>query len=134
MAIKTGGRKTYKSMQGKVVDMDLLRKRHELTPAVGNARMNARGDEIGPGGKIIKKREQIMNEYYKTRAVTDEQTPRKETKVQPVAEEVVETKKVTAHKKTTKPVEPTIGEITEFKDMDDNWVEDENGNFIKKGE
>ena len=34
--------------------MDLLRQRNELTPAVGNVRVNARGDELGPGGKIIK--------------------------------------------------------------------------------
>ena len=41
-------------MQGKAIDMDLLRQRNELTPAVGNVRVNARGDELGPGGKIIK--------------------------------------------------------------------------------
>jgi hypothetical protein len=38
--------------------------RNEMTIAVGNARVNARGDELGPGGKIIKKREEVMNEYY----------------------------------------------------------------------
>lgn len=134
MALKTGGRKTYKSMQGKVVDMDLLRKRHELTPAVGNARMNARGDEIGAGGKIIKKREEIMNDYYKTRTVANEQTPRKEPVQEPVAQEPVETKKATSHKKTAKPVEPTVDELNEFDSMDDGWVEDDDGNFIKKGE
>jgi hypothetical protein len=32
---------------------------------VGNARVNARGDEIGPGGQIIRKREDIMSEYFK---------------------------------------------------------------------
>ena len=53
MARKDIGRKIYRSMQGKQVDMDLLRKRNELTPAVGNARVNARGDVLGPGGKIL---------------------------------------------------------------------------------
>jgi hypothetical protein len=33
-------------------------------PAVGNAKMNARGDELGPGGKIVKKREETINAYY----------------------------------------------------------------------
>ena len=28
--------------------------------------VNARGDEIGPNGKVIKKREEIMNEYNAT--------------------------------------------------------------------
>ena len=53
MAVKQTGRKQYRTMQGKPIDMDLLRQRNELTPAVGNARVNARGDELGPGGKII---------------------------------------------------------------------------------
>ena len=44
----------------RTVDMDLLRQRNELTPAVGNARVNARGDELGPGGKIIRKREDVL--------------------------------------------------------------------------
>jgi hypothetical protein len=35
-------------------------------PAVGNVRMNARGDELGPGGKIVKKREDTINAYYES--------------------------------------------------------------------
>jgi hypothetical protein len=44
--------------------MDLLRQRNELTPAVGNARVNARGDELGPGGKIVRKCEDILKDFY----------------------------------------------------------------------
>jgi len=58
------GRKTYRSMRGKAVDMDLLMKKNELTPAVGNAKVNARGDRLGPGGQIVKKREDLIKEYY----------------------------------------------------------------------
>jgi hypothetical protein len=64
MAMKQAQRQVYRSMQGKEIDLDKLRMRNEMTVAVGNARVNARGDELGPGGKIIKKREEIMNEYY----------------------------------------------------------------------
>jgi hypothetical protein len=64
MAMKEVGRTVYKSMQGREVDLDKLRNKNETTLAVGNARVNARGDEIGAGGKIIKKREDIMAEYY----------------------------------------------------------------------
>ena len=46
MAVKQTGRKIYKTMTGKTVDMDLLRQRNELTPAVGNAKVNARGDHV----------------------------------------------------------------------------------------
>jgi len=52
-------------MRGKIVDMGKLTKAHELVPAVGNMRVNARGDQLGEGGKIIKKREEIVAEYYK---------------------------------------------------------------------
>jgi hypothetical protein len=57
-------RQVYRTMQGKEVDFDKLRNRNETVLAVGNARVNARGDEIGPGGKIIRKREDVMAEYY----------------------------------------------------------------------
>jgi hypothetical protein len=56
--------KIYKSMQGKEVDMEKLMRQNELMPAIGNVQVNARGDELGPGGKIIKKREEIVSEYY----------------------------------------------------------------------
>jgi len=57
--------KVYTSMRGKEIDMEKLTLRNELTPAVGNVRVNARGDELGPGGKVVKTREQILEEYYK---------------------------------------------------------------------
>lgn len=64
MVTKPTPKKTYRSANGKIVDIDLLRQRNELTPAVGNARVNARGDELGPGGKIIRKREEILKDFY----------------------------------------------------------------------
>ena len=64
MAMKEPGRKVYRTMQGKEIDLDKLRMKNEMTLAVGNVRMNARGDELGPGGKIIRKREDIMSEYH----------------------------------------------------------------------
>jgi hypothetical protein len=63
--MKETARKSYRSMLGTEVDMEKLRNQNELALAVGNARVNARGDEIGPGGKIIRKREDVMQEYYK---------------------------------------------------------------------
>ena len=53
-------------MQGKEVDMEKLVRQHELMPAVGNVRVNARGDELGPGGQIVRKREDIVAEYYES--------------------------------------------------------------------
>ena len=51
-------------MQGKVVDMEKLMRQNELMPAIGNMNVNARGDELGPGGKIIRRREDIVADYY----------------------------------------------------------------------
>jgi hypothetical protein len=56
--------KTYRSMQGRQIDMEKLRAQNELMPAVGNMKVNARGDELGPAGKVVRTREQIMAEYY----------------------------------------------------------------------
>jgi len=64
-------RKIYKTMQGKTVDMDMLSARNETMPAVGNVRMNARGDELGPGGVVVRKREDIVGDHY------DQQAPKK---------------------------------------------------------
>ena len=62
MAMKEQQRQVYRSMQGKEVDMNKLVMANEMTVAVGNARVNARGDELGPGGKIIRKREDVLRE------------------------------------------------------------------------
>ena len=64
MATRETPRRTYRTMQGKEIDFDQLRVKNEMTLAVGNSRVNARGDEVGPGGKIIRKREDIMTEYH----------------------------------------------------------------------
>ena len=97
-------------MQGKLVDMDMLRKKNELTHAVGNARVNARGDELGPGGKIIRKREDLVKDYYENNRGK-------------VSEKAV--KKGAEKDLTDDWVEP---------DTQEEWIEDEDGNFVKKGE
>lgn len=56
--------RTYRTMQGKEIDMDKLLAKNELMPAIGNNRVNARGDELGNGGKILRKREEVMSDYY----------------------------------------------------------------------
>jgi len=71
--------KTHMSMRGKEVDMEKLNLQNELLPAVGNMKVNARGDEIGAGGKIIRTKEQILQDYYAAnpRAVQEEITSRR---------------------------------------------------------
>lgn len=138
MALKGNARKTYKTMRGRSVDMEQLQQRNELTPAVGNARVNARGDELGPGGKIVRKKEDLLKEYYETQSsVPEEPMPGKAT----TAPETTSTAETTKSNKTTraqkKVEEKGINEdpkmAAEFGD-DEDWVEDADGNFVPKGE
>ena len=66
--------RTIRSMRGKEIDMEKLNLKNETLPAVGNMKVNARGDEIGKGGKIVRTREEILKDYYKDnpRAVQEE--------------------------------------------------------------
>ena len=121
--------KIYQTMQGKQIDIDLLRKRNELTPAVGNARVNARGDELGPGGKIVKKREDSVKAYYQTPNAVNGTVEEAET---PLAEEVVAEKpKARTTQKSKTPAQ--VAKEQEELDTQEEWVEDKDGNFVKRG-
>jgi hypothetical protein len=108
MTMKSKGRKIYKTANGKNVDLDLLISRNELTPAVGNARVNARGDELGPGGKIVRKREDVLKDYYEQSTGVKDETVKRE-----------------------KPTEPSVTTASTAEEAE--WKDDGEGNFIKKG-
>lgn len=57
-------KRTYRTAQGKMIDIDGLILTNEQTIAVGNMNVNARGDELGPGGAIKRTREQVLQDYY----------------------------------------------------------------------
>ena len=128
MPMKQGGKQVYKTLQGKLIDMDMLRQKNELTPAVGNVRVNARGDELGRGGKIVRSREEVLKDYYAAQEGMPDENVRKH------EAEIVEESKPAAKPKRTKKEEqpdplvvtpPTAAEEAE-------WVEDEDGDFVKK--
>lgn len=80
-------------MQGRMVDIDKLRAQNENIPAVGNMGVNARGDVIGQGGKIIKPKEQVMRDYYETPRGAAKDTPVKKSpivKPQPISQPKIE--------------------------------------------
>lgn len=116
MAMRQKGKTVHRSMRGKTVDMDMLRQRNELTPAVGNVRVNARGDELGPGGEIIRKREQVLQDYYEQSAKMGDESAFQ--KAQPQTTETLE--------------EIAVSRAEQL--AQDDWIEDEDGNFIKRGE
>lgn len=64
----------YRSALGRSVDIDALRLANEEAVAVGNMRVNARGDELGAGGTVARPRKEVMSDYYNSNAVyTQEQ-------------------------------------------------------------
>lgn len=129
MAVKQTGRKQYRTMQGTVIDMDLLRQKNELTPAVGNVRVNARGDQLGPGGKIIKKREEVLRDYY------DDNVAPTEFEQPPTKEKVEETAPaVEVETPAPRTTSTRAGRTKAESKTDDEWVEDSDGNFVKRGE
>ena len=55
----------YTTAQGKQLDIESLRVANEETIAVGNMKVNARGDKLGHGGRIIETRNQTQDAYNK---------------------------------------------------------------------
>ena len=54
----------YKTAMGKVVDMGALAAKNEKARAVGNMKVNARGDDIDSHGRIIKPVTEKVNDIY----------------------------------------------------------------------
>jgi len=57
--------KIYKTAMGKALDMDRLKMSNEDSIAVGNMKTNARGDQLGPGGRVVQNRNQVMDQHYR---------------------------------------------------------------------
>jgi len=64
-----------RSAQGKAVDVDALRLANEETIAIGNMKTNARGDELGAGGEVVKTKAEVMREYYNLNSPVADDTP-----------------------------------------------------------
>lgn len=75
----------HRTSRGDAVDMDMIRLSNEGTIAIGNMKTNARGDQLGSGGKIIKTRAQVMSEYHKLNTNLPDDGP-----IGPVASLVIE--------------------------------------------
>jgi hypothetical protein len=56
--------KSYRSAMGKNVDMGALLAKNESTRAVGNMKVNARGDTIDSQGRVIKPITEKVNQSY----------------------------------------------------------------------
>ena len=57
-------RKLYRTMQGRMVDIEKLRSANESVQAVGNMNVNARGDVLGANGQVVTPKSQVIKKYY----------------------------------------------------------------------
>lgn len=90
MPLREQSRQIYKTMRGKTVDMHKLVKENEMTPAVGNMNINARGDELGIGGKITKTREQTHKTLAPQKIVRNSTSSHEEAAQQNIEKEHVQ--------------------------------------------
>jgi hypothetical protein len=62
--------KTYRTAQGKTVDMGRLILQNEKTRAVGNMKVNARGDAVDDMNRPISSKTQQVNRQYNNQTTT----------------------------------------------------------------
>ena len=112
MVARAPRKRMYKTMQGRMVDIDQLRSANESVQAVGNMNVNARGDVLGANGQVVTPKAQVIRKYYeqpKGKASEGpsriKQTPASETKA--VETNAVETKAVATPKVATTKVATT---------------------------
>ena len=58
-------KRVYATANGKRINIDAIVAQNEESIAIGNMKVNARGDELGPGGRIERTRDKVMADYYK---------------------------------------------------------------------
>ena len=54
----------YKTAQGRTIDMGAIKLKHETERAVGNMKVNARGDIVDEANQPIERREQQVRRQY----------------------------------------------------------------------
>jgi len=91
MVARAPRKRMYRTMQGRMVDIEKLRAANETVQAVGNMNVNARGDEIGPGGQIITPKSKIVSKYYEAPKGVVDDTPTRNVQT-PAVEKIAEPK------------------------------------------
>ena len=118
MVARAPRKRMYRTMQGRMVDIEKLRAANESVRAIGNMNVNARGDVLGQGGQILTSKADVITKYYEqpkgkvddTPARSKPTPPRKTAPTpQPSVQKMtpVESKPITKPVETFKPKTPT---------------------------
>jgi hypothetical protein len=168
--------KERKSMRGVSVDLGKLMAQQEKNIAVGNTKSNARGDQLGRAGRVVRSADELAREHYNRNnpnavqktslkvddfdmdkkleearaaaASTDlddwEEPPVEENKQTKASEKDAEATQKNVEGVGTKKEQESSGTETENNSQDieeqqqsveeDEWVEDADGNFVRKSE
>ena len=147
--------KERKSMRGVTVDLGKLMAQQEKNISVGNTKSNARGDQLGRAGRVVKSAAEIAREHYnqnnpnavkKTTLKTDDILADIEKKGNSVSEDDLKEAAKAASEfgddweepVVEETVEETLQDIAEEEAVaetdDDEWVEDAEGNFVRASE
>ena len=107
MVARAPRKRMYRTMQGRMVDIEKLRAANESVRAVGNMNVNARGDVLGPGGQIVTPKAQVMQKYYEQPKGKVDDTPARAKPTPPRKTPPTPVQKMTPveSKPTAKPVE-----------------------------
>ena len=132
-------KRTYRSASGKMVDMDTLALKNETVIAVGNMNINARGDKLGQGGKIMQTREELIAEHYRVKnSAIPEEKPLNQKPVHNSQVTVADNEKDLDDDPLGPLDEPVVADTSvsepEVESSQDEWVEDNEGNFVKASE
>ena len=94
MVARAPRKRMYRTMQGRMIDIEQLRAANEDIRAVGNMNVNARGDILGAGGQIATPKADVIAKYYEQPKGKVDDTPirMRQTPPRRVAPTVVESK------------------------------------------
>ena len=106
MVARPTRKKMYRTMQGRMVDIDQLRAANESVQAVGNMNVNARGDILGANGQVVTPKSQVIKKYYEQPKGKASEGPSAITKTPAPQPKAVETKAVETKAVETKAVAP----------------------------
>ena len=75
MVARAPRKRMYRTMQGRMVDIEKLRAANESVRAVGNMNVNARGDVLGPNNTVVSTKSQQIQQYYEAPRGKVDDTP-----------------------------------------------------------
>ena len=127
--------KNYKSMRGANIDVAKLMLQQEKNISVGNTRSNGRGNQLGRGGRVVKGADEIAREHY------NKNNPRAVKQTSIKLDDADVKRQIEEAKNNPDPImddwkepEPEEVQVEEEAQPKEEWVEDEDGNFVKASE